>query len=169
MSGFTLILALVALAAVQTAPSATPQPAPIAAASAAPTSFPNPTIVPNPNPLPSASPSPIPTATPTATPTPLVLPAGAPPQIVDVRLNHNVIHSGDTISGTVTTSTNVASVEVRIASYSFNVPRTAFGQFALSYQAPHIPWFAHGDYTAQVIARNSQGASAERDVPIALR
>jgi hypothetical protein len=106
---------------------------------------------------------------PTPEPTPLVLPATAPPQIVDVHLNQNVIHSGDTISGWVVTSTNVATVEVRMAGYSFTVPRTDFGRFAMSYQAPRIPWFAHGNYTAQIIARNVNGATAERDLPIALR
>jgi len=121
------------------------------------------------SPQPSASPSQAPAATPSLSPAPLVLPPDAAPQIVDVHLNQNVIHSGDMISGTVTTSTNVASVELRIASYSVNVPRTDSGQFALSYQAPHIPWFARGNYTARVIARNTAGVTTERDIPIALQ
>jgi len=151
-----LMSALLALAAPQSTPPATAQ-------AVAPALLPAPTIAPIPSPAASASP------TPSASPAPLVLPPDAAPQIVDVHFNQNVIHSGDVVSGTVTTSTNVASVEVRIASYSVNVPRTDSGQFALSYQAPHIPWFARGNYTARVIARNTAGVATERDIPIALQ
>ncbi|MGZ3499557.1 MAG: hypothetical protein ACXWNK_10730 [Vulcanimicrobiaceae bacterium] len=148
-----------------------PTPAPFPAATPAPartlwpTPSPIPTQLPAPTPLPSASAS----ATPLPIPTPVTLPDDAPPQIVDVHLNQNVIHSGDMVSGWVVTSTNVASVEIDIATYAFGVPRTEVGQFAMSYKAPHIPFFARGNYTARVIARNTKGDRAERDVQIALR
>ncbi|MHB8148367.1 MAG: hypothetical protein ACYDGM_14055, partial [Vulcanimicrobiaceae bacterium] len=106
---------------------------------------------------------------PTPAPTPLVLPPNAAPQIIAVHFNQNVIHSGEIISGTVTTSTNVASVEVRMAGYSINLPRTNFGEFVLSYRTPHIPRVARGNYTARIIARNTAGVATEQDIPIALR
>ncbi len=166
------VASAVPLAAQPSVPSPAPPVTPPAVAPvplASPTAAPSPSPAASESPLPSAPPSPAPAATPIASPAPLMLPPDAAPQIVDVHLNQNIIHSGDMISGTVTTSTNVASVEVRIASYSVNVPRTDFGQFTLSYQAPHIPWFARGNYTARVIARNTAGVATERDIPIVLQ
>jgi hypothetical protein len=189
MQNFALLLALLVAAAPQAAPTASPTTAP----TTAPTASPSPTASPrtSPSPVPTTpglpTPYPLPTATlvpppvatpqpiytpwptPSPIPTPLALPDDAPPQIVDVHLDENVIHSGDMVSGWVVTSTNVASVEVRIASYSFGVPRKDSGQFAMSYKAPHIPFFARGRYVAQVIARNAKGDQAERDIQIALR
>lgn len=146
-----LVLALICTFASVHSPQALPTLAP--APSAAPIG------TPMPSPAPSGSPS----------PTPLQLPADALPQIVDVLLSSMTLHGGDTFSGRVVTSTNVASLEVRMAGQSINVPRTDLGVFALTYQVPNIPFFARGNYTAQVIARNAKGDTAERDIPIALR
>lgn len=138
-----------------------------------PSAVPVPAPTPMPSPAPTASsqpaPTPLPTGVPSPTASPMVLPPDAAPQIVVVHVNKTAIGSGDTISGYVITSTNVASVEVRIASFGFNVPRTDFGHFEINYQAPHIPFFARGNYAAKVIARNSAGVAAERDIPFSLR
>lgn len=134
-----------------------PNPSPLASPTAAPRGTP----MPSPAPSSSSSPSPA--------PTPVALPADAPPQIVDVQLSSTTLHGGDTFNGKVVTSTNVASLEVRMAGQSIDVPRTDYGVFALSYQVPRIPFFARGNYTAQIIARNAKGDQAERDVSIALR
>lgn len=153
------------------APSAQPSPTP----SAAPSSTPQPSPPPSPSPAPSSTPppTPLPSATPTATPvplpTPLVLPADAPPQIVDLRISSTVFQSGDTVSGSVITSTNVASVELRLAGYSIPVPRTDYGVFAMTYQVPRVPFFAKHGYTLQVIARNTKGDQTERDLQVTLR
>ena len=136
---------------------ASPPPAPT------PLATPTPIGTPMPSPTPSGSPSPTPA------PVPVTLPADAPPQIVDVQLSATTLHGGDTFRGTVVTSTNVASLEVRMAGQSINVPRTDYGMFALTYPVPHIPFFARGNYTAQIIARNAKGDQAERDVVISLR
>ncbi|MDQ2679574.1 MAG: hypothetical protein M3Y21_00910 [Candidatus Eremiobacteraeota bacterium] len=164
-----MFLALVsqtfALGAPSTAQPVTPSTTPIASPAPTPTALPSPSpsSTPQPVPTPSIVPTPIPTAS------PLVLPPDAPPQIIDVHLSEQAINSGDTVSGYVVTSTNVASVEVRISSFGFGVPRTDFGHFEISYQVPHIPFFARGNYTAQIIARNTAGVSATREIPVSLR
>jgi hypothetical protein len=98
-----------------------------------------------------------------------VLPPNAPPQIVAVELSDPVFHSGETVSGTVITSTNVATVEVRVASQQRPLPQTAPGIFSMSYTMPKIPFFLRGTYVAHIIALNSAGASTEKDVTVSLR
>lgn len=139
------------------APASTSSPQPLAPPSAAPT----------------VTPAPLPTVAPSATPapvgTPIVLPQDAAPKIVDLRISSTDFRSGDTVSGAVITSTNVASVELRLAGYSIPVPRTDLGVFSMSYQVPSVPFFAKHAYTLQVIARNSKGDQAERDLQVRLR
>jgi hypothetical protein len=77
----------------------------------------------------------------------------------------NEVHAGDTLSGSVTASSNVASVEIRIGGYGVGMQKVGVGKFALSYVVPNVP-FLHGTFTAQVIARNAAGATVERSVPI---
>src|SRR5947209_4199730 len=88
------VMPVVAVAQTTPAPSASPQPSPSVGASSTP----------------SASPSPAPTPL----PTPLVLPPEAPPQILAIQVNEPFFHSGDTVSATVITSTNVPAVELRV-------------------------------------------------------
>ena len=90
----------------------------------------------------------------------------APPRIVDVRLSNQTVRSGDTISGTVETSSNVASVEARIATFAIPVPKVGVGRFALRYIVPQVPFFLHGNYQMKVIARNSAGEEVARTIPI---
>ena len=110
-------------------------------------------------------------APPSATPTPeqiVMLPAGAPPRIVDLRLDKTDVQSGDVVSGMVQTSSNVASVEARIAAYSIDVPKVATGRFSLSYRVPNLPFFLKKTYDMVVIARNTAGAETTRVVPITI-
>lgn len=123
--------------------------------------------VPGPSASPTASASP--GASPTAQPTPLALPPDAPPQIVAVELSDPVFRSGETVSGTVITSTNVAAVDVRVANQDRRLPQTAPGIFSMSYTLPKIPFFLRGTYTAHVIAQNTAGVTAEKDVTVTLR
>lgn len=117
----------------------------------------------------TASSSPAPAAAASPLPTPLALAPDAAPQILAVRLSDPVFHSGETITGTVITSTNVASVIVEVLGRTIGLPRVAFGNFALSQTMPDVPFFMRGNYTARVIARNAAGASAEQDISIAVR
>jgi hypothetical protein len=124
-----------------------------------------------PTPSPTASAGATPAASPSAAvqPTPLVLPADAPPQIVAVELSDPVFHSGERVSGTVITSTNVTTVEVRVANQQRALPETAPGIFSMSYTMPKIPFFLRGTYVAHIIALSGSGASAEKDVSVSLR
>lgn len=124
---------------------------------------------PGPSPSASSSAAPSPSASPAAQPTPLVLPPDAPPQIIAVELSDPVFHSGETVSGTVVTSTNVAAVDVRVATQNRRLPQTAPGIFSMSYTLPKIPFFLRGTYTARIIAQNTAGVTAEKDVTVSLR
>jgi len=93
----------------------------------------------------------------------------APPQIVSINMTTQTVHSGDTISGTVETSSNVASVEAHIATVSIDVPKISIGRFALSYTVPDVPFIFHGTYPLTVIARNAAGASVQRVIPITVQ
>jgi hypothetical protein len=104
-----------------------------------------------------------------AVPTPLVLPTEAPPQILAVQLSDSVFHSGETVTGTIVTSTNVSDVRVQFGGRSAPIPQREPGVFALSYTLPHIPFFLAGTYTAQVVARNPAGLSASRNVSVSIR
>ena len=104
-----------------------------------------------------------------ALPTPLVLPTEAPPQILAVQLSDPVFHSGETVSGTVVTSTNVAGVIVQFAGRSGSIPQRAPGVFALSYTLPNIPFFLRGSYTATILARNAAGLTATRAISVTIR
>lgn len=155
-------------------PEATPTPTNVATATALPTT--PATVTPTPisssggaattAPIASAAPSVLPSAS--STPDVSAAPDAAP-QIVAIKMNATTVHAGDTVTGTVETSSNVASVEVRIASFSITMPKVDVGRFALSYTVPHVPFFLHGTYPMQVIARNARGASATQTVPISVR
>jgi hypothetical protein len=129
-------------------PTSTPQSSPVTQTTAAP------------------SPQVTPTATPSATPQPLMVASNARPQIVAVNISSQTVHGGDTISGTVVTSSNVASVEARIATFSIPVPKVSTGRFVLNYVVPNVPFFFHGTYPMTVIARNTAGDAVQRVIQI---
>jgi hypothetical protein len=147
--------------------------APASQTTAAPTAAATPTLAPvaSATPSPAAS-TPPPTASPTPTPTPVKvvrLAPDAPPQIVAVHLSKQSVHAGETVSGTVETTSNVASVEARIATFSIPVPKVGVGRFALSYVVPNVPFFFHGTYPMTLIARNTAGEAVQRVIPITVQ
>jgi hypothetical protein len=113
------------------------------------------------------------TAVPVATRSPatvaLMLPPNAQPRILRVNLNKTTVHGGDTVRGTVVTSSNVASVEARIAVFSMSVPKVGVGRFQLSYVVPKLPFFLHHTYEMLVIARNTRGEETIRSIPITVQ
>lgn len=145
-------------------------PAPLQLATPIRTAAPTPTSSPQSSPAAqtTTAPSPqvTPTAAPSATPRPLMVSPNAPPQIVAVNVSSQTVHGGDTISGMVLTSSNVASVEAKIATFSIAVPKVGIGRFALDYVVPNVPFFFHGTYPMIVTARNAAGRSVQRVIPI---
>jgi hypothetical protein len=148
---------------------------PQAAASAAPrraepVATPSPVATPAPTPAATATPSPpVPNGSPRAQVTVPQLPPDAPPQIVSVDINETTVHSGDTVSGTVLTSSNVASVEVRVATYGMTLAKVGIGRFALAYTLGALPFFIRGTFEMKIIARNSRGDAAQQSLPITVR
>lgn len=93
----------------------------------------------------------------------------APPRILAMSISMPVAHGGDVVSGTVETSSNVASVEAKIAGYSSSMQKIGVGRFALTYRVPNLPFFLHRTYSIEVIARNSRGDAVRSSVPITIR
>lgn len=91
------------------------------------------------------------------------------PQILAVRFSATRVRPGDNWNARIATTTNVASLEVRAPSFTFNAPRRAYGQFAFRIRALYIPPIYRRVYTVEFIARNAAGARAERDVDIDFR
>jgi len=91
------------------------------------------------------------------------------PHILAIHLSTLEIHSGETVSGYVTTSDNVSAVDIHISAWSMPVPKSHAGLFRASGVIPDLPFFVKGNYTLQVIARVGNGPTTERDIPISLR
>jgi hypothetical protein len=149
-------------------PEATASAASVPRPSALPSQRPAATIAPSP----PSSPSPAATKFATEAPTPPRverLPPGSPPQILDVAVSRTTVQPGDRVFGRVVTTSNVATVEARIGSYSVHLSKVGVGRFELAYTVGPLPWFIHGHYTLRVIARNVLGAAAMRDIPLTVR
>jgi hypothetical protein len=97
------------------------------------------------------------------------LPAGAPPQILHVDVSRTTVQPGDRVFGRVLTTSNVASVEARIGSYSVRLAKVGVGRFELTYTVGPLPWFVRGHFTMDVIARNARGDAARRAIPLTVR
>jgi hypothetical protein len=115
--------------------------------------------------------APVPTQTPSPAPTPtiLMLPPDAAPQILWVGLSSTTPKAGEALSVTVLTSSNVASVEVRVGGYGFNLPKTDVGRFEGAYAVPQLPFFMNHNLVMQVIARNTAGVAATSSAQIQIR
>ncbi len=111
-----------------------------------------------------------------STPAPVEPKRGAPiaspqaaPRIIAMSLSSPVVSGGEIVHGTVQTSSNVASVEVRLAGYSMSLPKVGVGKFALSYKVPSLPPMLHRTYDILVIARNAEGDATSSVVPLTIR
>lgn len=100
---------------------------------------------------------------------PMAEPADAPPRILSMSISTPVARGGQLVSGTVQTSSNVASVEARIAGYSSSMRKVGAGKFAMTYRVPYLPFFLHRTYQIEVIARNTRGVAVRTAVPITIR
>lgn len=97
------------------------------------------------------------------------LPPDAAPQILSVAMSKESVQPGDRVTGSVVTSSNVASVEARIGGYALTLSKVGVGRFTFTYTVGPLPWFIHGKYTMQVIARNTRGDAVRRLVPLTVR
>lgn len=86
-----------------------------------------------------------------------------------MQVSETTVQPGDSVSGRVLTSSNVASVEARIGGYAVTLQKTGVGRFALTYKVGQLPWFVHGNFTMQVIARNTRGDAVTREIPLTVR
>jgi len=102
-------------------------------------------------------------------PVAVVASPNARPRILHIWLSSTAIAPLQRFAGTITTSTNVASVEMRTETFSYNVPRAAFGQFAFDYVMPELPPSVRRHYMLWIIARNAAGTAEVEGIPIWLR
>ncbi|MBV8372971.1 MAG: hypothetical protein JOY69_06895 [Candidatus Eremiobacteraeota bacterium] len=116
-------------------------------------------------PVRTASPTPVDTAA-AAVPR---LPPDAPPRILSVAVDKTTVSSGDRVSGVVLTSSNVASVEVRVGGYGVSLNKVGVGRFNLLYTLGNLPFFVHGNFEMRIIARNPRGDATEQSLPITVR
>jgi hypothetical protein len=91
-----------------------------------------------------------------------------PPRILAFATNETTIAPGTDWTGRIATTTNVASVEIRTESFSFNATRIAYGQFVFRQHVLDIVPQYKRAYTLHVIARNAAGVQDVRLIPILL-
>lgn len=89
------------------------------------------------------------------------------PRILSVDLPQRDFHAGQTVRGSVVTSTNVGYVEARVEYRNVPLHNDAPGKFSLNYT---IPWYAifarKGTWTLQIIARSIDGVEVKEYFPI---
>ena len=100
---------------------------------------------------------------------PVLEKSGAPPRIIAVRFNALDVAHPAIWSGTIVTTTNVASVELRTNQFSLNIPRTTFGVFRFRIRVYDLPAEFLRRYSLRIIARDAKGDAAEEDVPFTIR
>lgn len=105
----------------------------------------------------------------TALPNPRPAANLAAPQIVAMKFSAPVIRRGTDWRGSVVTSTNVASVEVRSSLFSVDVPRRDFGNFSFALHVLDVPPIFVRAYRLRVIARNTAGVQTEEDLPVRIQ
>jgi hypothetical protein len=98
-----------------------------------------------------------------------MLPPDAAPQILWVQVSSTTPRAGDVLSGVVLTSSNVASVEIRVGTFSVNMAKTDVGRFEASYRVPSVPFFVSHDFMMRIIARNTGGSATETSIPLTIR
>ena len=98
-----------------------------------------------------------------------MLPPDAPPQILWIQLSSTTPHAGDALDVIVLTSSNVASVELRVGGYGASMPKTDVGHFEMTSTVPHLPFLMSHNLTLQIIARNTAGVAVQQDVALHVR
>lgn len=102
-------------------------------------------------------------------PAPQTAANNAPPVILAADFSSLDIKRPVVWSGTIVTTTNVASVELKTNQFSISVPRDAFGHFHFNLNVYDVPPEFVRSYVLRIIARNSAGTEQEEDVPMQIR
>jgi hypothetical protein len=94
----------------------------------------------------------------------------ARPEIIDVIVPGKVVTGGQTVTGAVIASSNVASVELRVAVFSRTMEKVAPGHFSITMRVPRLPFFLRNrSYAIAVIARNTRGDAVRKTVSVLVR
>jgi hypothetical protein len=100
-------------------------------------------------------------------PTPPVAAPNAPPRIVRIWVSTLTIEPGSWFDGTILTSTNVASVEVRTAAFSINSKHVAPGVYRFHTHVLELPPLSRRHwYELYIIARNTPGDAQIEEAPL---
>lgn len=86
----------------------------------------------------------------------------------DVYLGHEWFRPNEFL-GTISTSSNVASVELRTNLFSINTAKKDIGRFEFDVEVVDVPSIFIRPYTLRVIARNTRGDETEEDVPLRIQ
>lgn len=86
-----------------------------------------------------------------------------------MHLSAVTMKSGDTWSGKIVTTSNVASMEVRSPFFTFSAPKVDAGVFAFHVNVLLVMPIYRRPYTVAFIARNTAGVEQRRDVAIDFR
>lgn len=98
-----------------------------------------------------------------------MMPPDALPEIVDVEMADDSITPGETVTGAVLASSNVASVELRIERFGLPMEKLSPGHFWIELQVPQLPFYLrHRTYTIVIIARNTRGDAVSRELPVTI-
>jgi hypothetical protein len=94
----------------------------------------------------------------------------APPEIVHIVYTPAISRGPQQqFSGTVWTSSNVASIELRTNLFSINAKKRDAGWFTFAADVYDLPPIFVRPYSLRVIARNTAGVEAEEDLPFRIR
>jgi cytochrome oxidase Cu insertion factor (SCO1/SenC/PrrC family) len=103
-------------------------------------------------------------------PRPPVAQPNAPPRIIRIWFSTLTLQPGTWFDGTIVASTNVASVEVRTASFSINSTHVGPGIYRFHTQILELPPLSRRhSYELFIIARNTPGAQAVERTSIAVQ
>jgi hypothetical protein len=101
---------------------------------------------------------------------PPMRPPGAAPEIVHIAYTPTVTRGpGERFRGTIWTSSNVASVEMRTNLFSINARKRDLGRFEFDVAVYDLPPIFVRAYRLRAIARNTAGVEAEEDLPLRIR
>jgi hypothetical protein len=91
-----------------------------------------------------------------------------PIAIQTVVLSEHDMRAGDTVTGIVITTVNVAAVTAQAGGYRVSLPKVAPGTFRTSVQVPRLwDWDWRGDVT--ITAIRTDGATVEAAIPVEIR